>query len=113
MTLASRSDYTLGQEVAAALARAVRPNELGAQEREPLWARIRRCVAAPPPAGMLTIRANEGLWQDFSPGIQIKILREEPALDLRSFLVRMAPGSIVALHAHAREEHCLVLEGEV
>lgn len=67
---------------------------------------------AAPPDGTTTTRANEGIWQDYSPGVQIKILNQEPQLSSMTFLVRMAPGSVFPVHDHAQEEHCLVLEGE-
>jgi carbon storage regulator len=67
---------------------------------------------AAPPDGTTTIRAHEGIWQDYSPGVQIKILHQEPEPSSMTFLVRMAPGSVFPVHDHAQEEHCLVLEGE-
>src|SRR5215475_14283676 len=69
-------------------------------------------LKAAPPDGTTTTRAQEGTWQDYSPGVQIKILHQEPKLSSMTFLVRMAPGSVFPLHDHAQEEHCLVLDGE-
>jgi carbon storage regulator len=69
-------------------------------------------VTAAPPDGTTTIRGHEGNWQHYSPGVQIKILHQEPKLSSMTFLVRMAPDSVVPLHGHAQEEHCLVLDGE-
>lgn len=66
-----------------------------------------------PPDGTMTTRAHEGIWQDYSPGVQIKKLHQEPKLSSMTFLVRMAPGSVFPVHDHAQEEHCLVLEGEI
>jgi carbon storage regulator len=65
-----------------------------------------------PPDGTTTIRAREGTWQDYSPGVQIKILQQEPTLSSMTCLVRMAPDSVVPPHDHTQEEHCLVLDGE-
>ena len=95
-----------------ALADALRPVKLAAGERDLMRARILNRVTAAPPDGTVTIRAHDGIWQDYAPGVQIKILHQEPKLSSMTFLVRMAPDSVVPLHDHAQEEHCLVLDGE-
>jgi carbon storage regulator len=69
-------------------------------------------VKTAPPAGTTTTRAQEGTWHDYAAGVQIKILHQEPMVSSMTCLVRMAPGSVVPVHDHAQEEHCLVLEGE-
>jgi carbon storage regulator len=93
---------------------AERPNKtpLLAAARAPPSHAVNRVEAAPPD-GTTTTRAQEGVWRDYSPGVQIKILHQEPKLSSMTFLVRMAPGSVFPVHDHAQEEHCLVLEGEV
>jgi carbon storage regulator len=65
-----------------------------------------------PPDGTTTIREREGIWRDYSPGVQIKILQQEPTRSSMTCLVRMAPDSVVPPHDHTQEEHCLVLDGE-
>ena len=110
--MASESDRVLGPEVTEALANALRPAELAAAERDRMRARILNRAKAAPPDGTLTVRAREGLWQDYAPGVQIKILHREPKLSSMTFLVRMAPGSVAPAHDHTQEEQCLVLEGE-
>ena len=110
--MASESDRVLGPEVTEALANALRPAELAAAERDRMRARILNRAKAAPPDGTLTVRAREGLWQDYAPGVQIKILHQEPKLSSMTFLVRMAPGSVAPAHDHTQEEQCLVLEGE-
>ena len=110
--MASESDRVLGPEVTEALANALRPAELAAAERDRIRARILNRAKAAPPDGTLTVRAREGLWQDYAPGVQIKILHQEPKLSSMTFLVRMAPGSVAPAHDHTQEEHCLVLDGE-
>ena len=74
--------------------------------------RILNRVKAAPPDGTTTVRAHEGVWQHYAPGVQIKILHQEPKLSSMTFLVRMAPGTVAPAHDHAQEEHCLVLDGE-
>ena len=69
-------------------------------------------VHAAPPDGTTTTRAHEGVWQDYSPGVQIKLLHQEPELSSMTFLVRMAPDSVFPVHDHAQQEHCFVLDGE-
>lgn len=103
----------LDAETLAALVEAIRPVELGATERDRMRARILKRAAAPPPEGTITLRAEDGAWRDYSPGVTIKVLREEPQARRSTFLLCMAPGSHVPVHPHAEEEHCLVLEGEV
>lgn len=99
-------------ETLTELAEALRPAELSAAERDRMRSRILRRVLAPPPPGTMTVRADEGTWQDYSPGVRFKVLREEPALGSMTLLIRMEPGAIVPLHAHSMEEHCYMLEGE-
>jgi quercetin dioxygenase-like cupin family protein len=110
--MALEPERVLSPEVTEALADALRPAELAAGERDLMRARILNRVTAAPPEGTTTVRAHEGTWQDYAPGVQIKVLHQEPKLSSMTFLVRMAPDSVVPLHDHAQEEHCLVLEGE-
>jgi quercetin dioxygenase-like cupin family protein len=110
--MALHSEHVLGPELTEALADALRPAELAAGERNRMRALILNRVKAAPPDGTTTVRAHEGVWQDYAPGVQIKILHREPKLSSMTLLVRMAPGSIAPVHDHAQEEHCLVLDGE-
>ena len=110
--MALESERVLDPEVTEALADALRPTELAAGERDLMRARVLNRVKAAPPDGTTTMRAHEGIWQDYAPGVQIRILHQEPKLSSMTFLVRMAPDSVVPLHHHAQEEHCLVLDGE-
>lgn len=109
----SLPDPVLDSEVSGALADAIAPLELRAAERDRMRERILRRVRAPAPAGTLTLRANEGIWQHYAPGVETKILREEPASNSVTYLVRMQPGARVPVHQHPQVEECLVLEGEV
>ena len=71
--MALKSEHVLGPEVIEALADALRPAELAAGERDLMRARVLNRVKAAPPDGTTTIRAHEGIWQDYAPGVQIKI----------------------------------------
>jgi quercetin dioxygenase-like cupin family protein len=106
------SDRVLGPEVTEALAKALRPAELVAADRDRMRERIVGRVKVTPPDGTLTVRARGGIWEDYAPGVQIKVLRKEPELSSMTFLVRMAPGAVAPVHSHSQEEHCLVLAGE-
>ena len=110
--MALESEDVLGPDVTKALADALRPAGLAEGEREVMRARILNRVKAAPPDGTMTVRAHEGSWQDYAPGVQMKILHQEPNLSSMTCLVRMAPDSVVPLHDHGQEEHCLVLDGE-
>ena len=110
--MALQSEHVLGPEVTEALADTLRPAELAAGERDRMRTRILNRVKAAPPDGTTTVRAHEGVWQDYAPGVRIKILHQEPKLSSMTFLVRMAPGSVAPVHSHSQEEHCLVLAGE-
>lgn len=57
----------------------------------------------------LTITADEGDWQPFSDGVQMKVLREHGGV--LSYLLRLAPGATLPPHRHPVDEECLVLEG--
>ena len=101
--MALESEHVLGPEVTEALADALRPVKLAAGERDLMWARILNRVKAAPPDGTTTLRAHEGIWQDYAPGVQMKILHQEPKLSSMTCLVRMAPDSVVPLHDQDRK----------
>lgn len=61
-------------------------------------------------AAPITVRANEGEWQDFAPGVQTKELWREGGE--RSMLLRMQAGARLPGHPHPHAEDCLLLEGE-
>lgn len=109
----TRPDPTLDSEVSSALADALAPLELKAAERDRMRKRILSQVAAPAPTGMLTLRANEGIWRNLAPGVEMKVLREEPTSNSMTYLVRMQSGARAPVHEHRQAEECLVLEGEV
>lgn len=59
----------------------------------------------------LTVPADGGQWQPFSPGVRIKVLNE--AGGIMSYLLQLAPGASIAPHRHPVDEECVVLEGTV
>ncbi|MCB1916204.1 MAG: cupin domain-containing protein [Rhodocyclaceae bacterium] len=61
-------------------------------------------------ASPITVRADEGEWRDFAPGVQAKSLWCDA--DARSMLLRLQPGACADAHAHSIDDECLMLEGE-
>jgi anti-sigma factor ChrR (cupin superfamily) len=57
----------------------------------------------------LTVGPDEGPWQPFGEGVQIKVLREQTGV--MSYLLRLAPGARLPAHRHPMDEECVVLEG--
>lgn len=57
-----------------------------------------------------TVAASDEGWREVTPGMSIKALWE--ADETASFLLRLAPGTRMAAHAHAFDEECLMLSGE-
>lgn len=95
-----------------ALSRALRPLAWPVDRQAALKARILSRVAGDAqPAPLSTLRAHEGAWLRFAPGIEVKVLHQSG--DMVSALVRMAPGASTPAHEHAADEECLVLEGEI
>jgi hypothetical protein len=58
-----------------------------------------------------TAAASETAWQDFGPGLRIKVLHH--AQGVMSYLLRLAPGAALPAHRHPIDEECVVIEGEV
>jgi anti-sigma factor ChrR (cupin superfamily) len=57
----------------------------------------------------VTVRAADGQWQPFGPGLTLKVLHEQAGV--MSYLVRLAPGASLPAHRHPIDEECVVLEG--
>ncbi|HLB15600.1 MAG TPA: cupin domain-containing protein [Burkholderiales bacterium] len=47
------------------------------------------------------------------PGIEIKVLMEDPESGLQTTLTRMAPGAVLPMHEHTELEQSWVLEGRL
>lgn len=59
------------------------------------------------------VRADEGEWTPFVPGIRIKTLRRDPHSRTQTSLWQIEPGAVIPPHPHTSEEECLVLSGSV
>ena len=56
------------------------------------------------------VRALEGRWEIFLPGIQIKVLHQTATR--YSYLLKLEPGAILPPHHHPVAEECIVLKGK-
>ncbi len=59
-----------------------------------------------------TLRSEEG-WFQLAPKIQKKVLHVDREAGTEAYLLRVEPGAEAPPHSHARDELCVVLEGEV
>jgi quercetin dioxygenase-like cupin family protein len=57
-----------------------------------------------------TIRAAEGKWHDIHPGVKLKLLLRDETT--QTFLLDIAPSTIVPSHDHPSDEECFVMRGE-
>ena len=71
--------------------------------------RVLARIAESQSATHLTVRAEDGQWQPFGPGLSLKVLHE--ADGVMSYLLRLAPGAVLPPHRHPMDEECVVLEG--
>lgn len=67
-----------------------------------------RAEAAPPHH---TVRAGHGDWETVAAGVERKVLWDSG--QARSWMVRLAPGAMVAAHAHPMDEECVVVQGSL
>ena len=58
-----------------------------------------------------TIDADDGDWQAFLDGVQLKVLREHEGV--LSYLLKLAPGASLPPHRHPLDEECVVIEGRL
>jgi quercetin dioxygenase-like cupin family protein len=98
--------------VEEALAGAVKPAELGAEQRERLRRRILERAHEQAPEGTRTLRAEHGAWIKIAPFVEIRELRRDEAAGTHMTLMRMRPGGVIPSHRHEKEEEFIVLEGE-
>ena len=61
----------------------------------------------------LSVRASEGEWKPHAEGIEKKSLYVNREEGFEAFLLRFAPGAVLAPHPHRMTEECIVLEGDV
>jgi anti-sigma factor ChrR (cupin superfamily) len=106
------ADFGLSAGEAAPPASA-REKLLASLATEPSALRSRAAVpAASAAAQFLTIRADQGEWQEVSAGVLVKKLFEDRARGTVTALIKLLPGAQVALHRHPGAEECIVLSGD-
>jgi quercetin dioxygenase-like cupin family protein len=110
---AREDDAPLDDVALSALAEAIPPAELSAEQRASMRARVMERIADAQPAGTETVRGNEVEWRQAWPGVWVKVLRVDAAADVQVTLMRFDPGGRIPGHEHRREEECYVIEGEV
>jgi quercetin dioxygenase-like cupin family protein len=59
----------------------------------------------------LTIAADAGDWQPFTPGVALKVLHEQGGV--LSYLLRLDPGARLPPHRHPVDEECIVIQGRL
>jgi mannose-6-phosphate isomerase-like protein (cupin superfamily) len=99
----------LAPEIIHELAVACVPVDLPPQRKaaiaERLFARVRG-----DPQRFVTVRREDGQWQQLAPDIAMKVL--DSRASMQAFLLRLDPGACLPAHPHADDEMCYVLEGE-
>ena len=60
----------------------------------------------------VTVRADEGRWEELVPGVHKKPLFIDHRAGYEAFLLRFDPGARLPAHPHDATEECLMLEGE-
>lgn len=103
-------DDALAGRIAESLAPEPPSAQIAARLRRRLLEAARQTTAAAAESH-LTIPAAAGRWLKVLPGVSMKVLREDATT--RSYLLRLAAGASLPPHAHAHDEECLVLEGDV
>lgn len=93
------------------LARALPPEAPRPELLDEVLARVR--TAEGRGKWTVTVRAEEGTWRPFAPGVTVKLLWADRQSGRRAVLMRVEPGSTYPSHAHEVDEECLVLEGEL
>ena len=109
---ATPDDEDMPLDLQESLASAVRPAELGAEQRDRMRRRIVDRAREQAPEGTRTLRANEGDWIQVAPFVEVRELRRDEASGTHTSLMRLRPGGVVPAHRHEREEEFIILEGE-
>ena len=117
---AAGDDHTLDDALIGAIGASLAPVEPLAGRRSALRARIRARASGSPPLSRpasapapdsVTIRARDGGWIDFAPGLHCKLLFTDGRAE--TYLARIDPGTVVPPHQHPGIEECFVLEGRM
>lgn len=79
-----------------------------------LWRRIAATIAdARASPGTQSRRGGPEGWEVIAPGLEKRLLHVDRAAGTQSYFLRVAAGAEIPRHAHAMDEHCVLLEGEL
>lgn len=95
----------------AQLVQAVAPAPLAADAQTRIKRHLLRRIAGEQMPLHKTVLPGEAGWEPLGPGLTMKRLHESGGI--LSYLVRLAPGAVLAAHRHPVDEECVVLEGEM
>ena len=105
------------QDLVAQWEQRLAPLERGVTPVEPpdqVWSRIEAAIDVKPWSGIdVSIRADEGTWEEFVPGVEKKQLLIDRKSRTESYLLRMAPGAQLPPHQHSKTEECLMIAGDL
>ena len=108
-------EYVLDRDtlelLGSAPARAEFPAQRLAKLRDSVLRRVDEEQACSTP--YVTIRGDEGDWNDLVPLAAKKILNVNRETGIESYLLRLLPGATLEQHRHDEDELCIVLEGDV
>jgi len=95
-----------------AIALAMQPVELSAQQRDRMRIRILHLAREAAPDGTVTRRDSTAEWIEIAPLVEIRELWRDASLGTHVSMMRMRPGGVIPAHRHTKDEDFIVLEGE-
>jgi len=105
------------QDLVAQWEQRLAPLEQGVTPVDPpaeVWNRIEAAIDVKPWSGIdVSIRADEGTWEEYLPGVEKKQLLIDRKTRTESYLLRMAPGTQLLPHQHSKTEECLMISGDL
>lgn len=106
-----RLDAAVAAQLNGALFDALLPEPADAAATARVKHRLLERIADDQRSRHVTVRHDDGPWQPFGPGLQLKLLHDTDGV--WSYLLKLAPGARLPSHRHPVDEECVVLEGEV
>ena len=107
------SDNKLDKTTLNLLAEAQQPVDVPADRVARMRKKLLQDIKPSLPLDYITIRADEGEWEEIAPKIYKKVLHLDTKTGNESYLLRAEPGAVAPAHDHDHDELCFVLEGEI